>query len=190
MSSQDLRFDGGTNSQESSDSEAESRSHFQAQSKSARINTKFCSWKFKDTIHADVSECEFEERKRQLIEHFRTRTTPDRPTSVLYVSIFADLHNFINASANETISIAIIGYVQTKQSRPYTMAKWIPSVTWEPVPGGLCNCSEFLEYTARANNEKSSWYNLPIFGDLGLNIQGRIAARKERKVSPRLFFTP
>ena len=37
------------------------------------------SWIFLDNIQADVLAGEFEDRKRQLIEHFRTRTTPDRP---------------------------------------------------------------------------------------------------------------
>ena len=34
---------------------------------------------------------------------------------------------------------------------------------------------------ARYNNEKSSWFQLPIFCELGLNIQGSKDARKERK---------
>ena len=61
------------------------------------------------------------------------------------------------------------------------MASWIPSATWTPVPGSLCSCSEFQEVVARCNIEKSSWFQLPIFDELGLNIQGRKDARKERK---------
>ena len=48
------------------------------------------SWTFYDTIQADVLACEFEVRKRKLIEHFRrirTRTTHDRPICVTSVTI-------------------------------------------------------------------------------------------------------
>ena len=61
------------------------------------------------------------------------------------------------------------------------MANWIPSATWTPVPGGLCSCSQFQEVMACYNNEKSSCFQLPIFGKLGLNIQGSKDTRKERK---------
>ena len=52
-------------------------------------------------IQADVVG-EFQERKRQLIEHFSTRTTAERPTSVRYVTIFADMYDFVNASPRLT----------------------------------------------------------------------------------------
>ena len=81
-----------------------------------------------------------------LIEHFLTRTTPNRPICVLSLTIITDLKLLILALPNEnpTVSIAIIGYVQTKPSRPIAMTKWIPSATWEPVSGGLCSNGEFL----------------------------------------------
>jgi len=77
----------------------------------------------KDTIKADISDVEFGERKRQLIEHFQTRTTPKRPACVLSISIFANLHDFCCANPEEiqTVSIEIIGYVQTKGSRKFAM---------------------------------------------------------------------
>ena len=81
------------------------------------------------------------------------------------------------------VSIAIIGYVQTKPSRPYTMTKWIPSATWDPVPGGLCSNGKFLADMDRLNDLTLSWYKLPIFGELGLNNRGSTAARDKRKVS-------
>ena len=37
------------------------------------------SWRFIDTIQADVLAGEFEGKKRRLIEHFRTRTTTEYP---------------------------------------------------------------------------------------------------------------
>ena len=145
------------------------------------------SWRFLDTIQADILAGEFEDRKRQLIEHFRTRTTPDtadRPIRVLSVTIFADLKPLILALPNEnpTVSIAIIGYVQTKPSSQSRMTKWIPPATWEPVSGGLCSNGEFLADMDRPNLTLSC-HKLPIFGELGLNNRGSTAARNKRKVS-------
>ena len=94
--------------------------------------------------------------------------------------IFANLYDFVNASPGEIhiVSIATTWYVQTNESRPVAKPNWIPSATWTPVPGGLCSCSEFQEDMARYNNEKSSWFQLAIFGELGLNIQGRSHRRR------------
>ena len=138
------------------------------------------SWRFLDTIQADILAGEFEDRKLRLIEHFRTRTTPDRPICVLSITIIADLKPLILALPNEnpTVSIAIIGYVQTKSSRPIAMTKLIPSATWEPVSSGLCSNGEFLANMDRPNDLTLSWYKLPIFGELGLNNRGSIAARQ------------
>ena len=65
------------------------------------------------------------------------------------------------------------------------MANWIPSVTWAPVPGGLCSCSEIQEVMASYNNKKSSWFQLPIFGELDLNIQGR---KNRTKGIPHVYY--
>ena len=54
------------------------------------------------------------------------------------------------------------------------MTEWIPSATWNPVPGRLCSNSEFLA------NMDGSDDTLPIFGDSGLKNQGSIAARGKR----------
>ena len=63
------------------------------------------------------------------------------------------------------------------------MKSWIPSVTWNPVSGGLCSNSEFLADMERADDPSApGWCKLPIYGTLGLNNQGRNAARNERKV--------
>ena len=69
------------------------------------------SWRFLDTIQADVLAGELEDRKRLLNEHFRTRTIPNRPIRVLSVTIFAELKLLILALPNETptVSIAIMG---------------------------------------------------------------------------------
>ena len=183
MSYQDFSSDDYLSSDSGSGSESQTSS--QIPFKPKQLNTKFMSWRFLDTIQADVLAGEFEDRKRQLIEHFRTRTTPDRPICVLSVTIFADLKPLILALPNEnpTVSIAITGYVQTKPSSQSRMTKWIPSATWDPVPGGLCSNGEFLADMDRLNDLTLSWYKLPIFGELGLNNRGRTAARDKRKVS-------
>ena len=97
MSSQESSDYRSAITQESSDSEAEIENLPRIQGKSKRTDKAFRSWKVTGTIQADVVEGEFQERKR-LIEHFRTRTTAKRPTSVQYVTIFADLYDFVNAS--------------------------------------------------------------------------------------------
>ena len=109
----------------------ESQNSSQISVERKRVNRTFQSWKFLDTIQAEVLACEFEERKRKLIEHFRTRTTHDQPICVWSVTIFADLKPLVlaQASENSTVSIAIIGYVQTNPSSQFTMIKWIPSAT-------------------------------------------------------------
>ena len=183
MPSQDFSSDDSLSSDP--DSEAESQTSSQISFKPKELNTRFMSWRFLDTIQADVLAGEFEDRKRRLIEHFRTRTTPDRPICVLSVTIIAYLKPLILALPNEnpTVSIAIIGHVQTKPSRPIAMTKWIPSATWEPVSSGLCSNVEFLADMDRPNDLTLSWYKLPIFGELGLNNLGSIAARDKRKES-------
>ena len=129
----------------------------------------------------------------------RLKGPPVSDTSPLM--IFANLYDFVNASPRlgeiHTVWIVTVrtGYVQICMSSPVTIANWIPSATWTPVPCGLCSCSEFQEVMTRYNNEKSSWFQLLIFGELGLNIQGLKDARKprkdertERKVSPIAIF--
>ena len=121
MLSLELIGDESGSGSESSDSVTESQNSSQISVKRKRVDGTFKSWKFLDNIQADVLACEFEERKRKLIEHFRTRTTHDRPICVRSVTIFADLRPLALALHNEnpTVSIAIIGYVQTKPSRPH-----------------------------------------------------------------------
>ena len=65
------------------------------------------------------------------------------------------------------------------------MTKWIPSATWDPVPGGLCSNGEFLADMDRSDDQSLTWFRLPILGELDLNNLrlGRIAARDKREVS-------
>ena len=181
MSSQESSDDCSAITQDSSDSEAENLPDIQSKSKST--DTAFWGWKFTDTMQADVGEGEFQEKKRQLIEHFRTQTTANRLTCVLYVTIFANLYDLFNASPGDihTVSIVITGYVQISNSCPATMAKWIPCATWIPVPCGLCSCSEFQDDTARHNNEKSTTFQLPIIGERQSGLQKREKRTKRRQ---------
>jgi hypothetical protein len=133
------------------------------------------TWKFRDTVQADFSGLDsLGERRQKLIEHFRTRTNSERPLCVRSVTVFADLEQLVFEASDETriISISIIGYVQTKQSRTFTMTNWI---NWEPIIGGLFSNCEFLDYLDHAECPSKSWNKMPIFDEVGLNNQGRIA---------------
>jgi hypothetical protein len=140
---------------------------------------------FLDNIRADVSHGGFDQNKQQLIQHLQTRTAHARPRCVQSITISADLTTFISArpDVTPTVSIVIVGYVQTKSCREFTMTNWLRDATWNPVSGGLCSNSEFLADMERADDPSMpGWCKLPIFGELGLNNQGRIAASNKRKV--------
>ena len=184
MASHELSLFTGDHTLESSESESESQNSPHVQDKPKRDKT-FKTWTFNDTIPADVADGSSDARKERLMEHIRTRTGHHMPHCVLSVTIFADLKEYISVRPHEipTVSIAIVGYVQTKSSRATTMTAWIPSATWNPVSGGLCSNSEFLADMERADDPSMpGWCKLPIFGGLGLNNQGRNAAKNERKV--------
>ena len=184
MSSRQHSCDGSACSQESVHSDGESQNSSRIQGKPKQVDMRFTCWKFRDTIQADFPEGSFDDRRQKLIEHFRTRTSSGMPPCVRSVTIFADLDQLVFDATHETrsISITIIGYIQTKQSRTSTMTSWIRDAKWEPISGGLCSNYEFLQYVEYANNPSKSWFELPIFGELGLNNQGRLAARIDRKV--------
>ena len=180
-----FRGDEGESHPQSSDSEAESQNSSCIQGKPKQVHKSYTNWKFLDNIRADAFHGGSDEKKQQLIQHFQTRTTHDRPRCVNSITIFADLTEFISArpDVSPTVSIAIVGYVQTKPSRTSAMKSWIPSATWNPVSGGLCSNSEFLADMKRADDPSMpGWCKLPISGELGLNNQGRNAASNERKV--------
>ena len=148
-------------SQESSDSDLESQNSSQIQTKSKRAYNNFTCWKFRDTIQADFSDLgSLGERRQKLIEHFLTQTSLERPLCVRSVTVFADLEQLVFEAPDETrtISISIIGYVQTKQSPTFTMTNWIKSTNWEPITGGLFSNCEFLNYLDYAESPSKSWY--------------------------------
>jgi hypothetical protein len=63
------------------------------------------------------------------------------------------------------------------------MKSWMSSAAWDPVSCGLYTNGEFLSYMDRANNPSMpGWCMLPIFGEVGLNNDGRLGAKRDRKV--------
>ena len=91
MSSGDLRQDASEYNQDSSDSDVESQNSSCIQGKPKRVDKASACRKFRDIIQADFPGSSFGERKQRLIEHFRTRTSSERPLSVRSVTVFADL---------------------------------------------------------------------------------------------------
>lgn len=178
----------GEHSLVSSESETDTGIQNTPHGKTAQVYKSFTAWRFCECIRADVLDGSLDDRKEQLIGFLRTRTAHNRPFCVRSVTIFADLNQFVSAQPGEiptdsNLSIPIVGYVQTNKSRTLAMTTWLPTATWNPVSGGLHSDSKFLADLDRANNPTMpGWCNLPIFGELGLNNQGRIAASKERKV--------
>ena len=172
----------------SSDSEAEIRNCGSNCSQGPQDRPKpVRCWKFRDFVQAEVSD---DSSKLRLIEFIRTRLTHNRPACVRSVTVFADLNQYLSAVSDEnpTVSIAIVGYIQTNSSRKTTMKSWLSSAAWDPVSGGLYSNLDFLSNMDRANNPSvPGWCMLPIFGELGLNNDGRLAARSDRKVSVRGF---
>jgi hypothetical protein len=71
------------------------------------------------------------------------------------------------------------------------MKSWISSAGWDPVSGGLYSNGEFLSYMDRANNPSMpGWCMLPISGEVGLNNDGRLAAKRDREVFVMLSCDP
>jgi hypothetical protein len=136
-----------------------------------------------EIIQADVSD---DLLKVQLIEHIQTRFTHHRPACVWSVTFIAYLKQYFPAISDRTptLSIVIIGYVQTKLSRKFSVTSWMSPAAWDQVSCGLYSNGDFLSYMDRANNPSMpGWCMLPIFGEVGLNNDGRLAAKRDCKVT-------
>ena len=48
------------------------------------------------------------------------------------------------------IPIPIIGYVPSQNSSAYAMTEWLPDARWAPVPCGLADQPDFLQYMTLA----------------------------------------
>ena len=98
MLSLELIGDESGSGSESLDSVTESQNSSQISVKRKRVNgtfrTQIRGLKFLDNIQADVLACDFEERKRKLIEHFQTRTPHDRPICEILCPVRHNLCGF------------------------------------------------------------------------------------------------
>ena len=73
------------------------------------------------------------------------------------------------------------------------MTEWFPDATWALVPGGLADHPDFLRYMSLAENTAGPWFKLSVFGELGLNNAGRLAAERREKIerystNPFIYF--
>jgi hypothetical protein len=101
------------------------------------------------------------------------------------VTVFADRNMYFFAVSDEitAVSIAIVRYVQTNESRMFAMKSWMSSAAWDPVSGGLYSNGQILIYMDHANDPSiPGWCMIPIFGELCLNDDGRLAAKRDRAV--------
>ena len=140
-----------------------------------------------------------DEKTKLLSEHIRNRISHTQPHNVLCVVAFADMTKAITRLPHQSpsISIPVAWFVQSRKCTEYMMRNWLQEA-WEPLPGGLADSPQFLDFSQRAASLESSWFRLGIFGALGLNNRARADARTERKVlrplpalaRPRLRLVP
>ena len=124
-----------------------------------------------------------DEKTKLLSEHIRTRISHTQPHAVVCVIAFCNMSKAITRLPHESpsISIPVVWFVQSHQCTAYMMRNWLQEA-WEPLPGGLADSPQFLDFSQRAASLESSWFRLGIFGALGLNNRARADARTERKV--------
>jgi hypothetical protein len=87
------------------------------------------------------------EKVELLREHLSAaRTGHNRPLCIIGVVVFCDRLLFSRPPDSDgLVSIQVLVYVQANSSTPLsTMKKWIDSVTWQPVPGGLMRNNEYM----------------------------------------------
>ena len=173
---------------ESQSSQIAHSSHISKKPKQHRED-EFRAWNFRFTLETDRSSIQgidFDAKKGLIAEHLRTRLEHGRPNSILSVTAFCDF-KFVLVPPRDgkpSISIPLVGFVQSRNRTVRTMTKWLPDVAWKPVPGGLASDPEFSSFVdlAKCENNPKTRIMLSIFGQLGLNNQGRLLAKNERKV--------
>jgi len=144
------------------------------------------AWTFRSDIQTDLLSAEgvpVDEKTKLLSEHIRTRISHTQPHAVVCVIAFCNMSKAITRLPHESpsISIPVVWFVQSHQCTAYMMRNWLQEA-WEPLPGGLADSPQFLDFSQRAASLESSWFRLGIFGALGLNNRARADARTERKV--------
>jgi len=184
MSAQSLAVE---SSSESSSSEDDGQGHAQRTTRPKRKTVdRFRAWTFRSDIETDLLSAEgvpVDEKTKLLSEHIRTRISHTQPHAVVCVIAFCNMSKAITRLPHESpsISIPIVWFVQSHQCTAYMMRNWLQEA-WEPLPGGLADSPQFLDFSQRAASLDSSWFRLGIFGALGLNNRARADGRTERKV--------
>ena len=116
-----------------------------------------------------------DEKTKLLSEHIRTRISHTQPHAVVCVIAFCNMSKAITRLPHESpsISIPVVWFVQSHQCTAYMMRNWLQEA-WEPLPGGLADSPQFLDFSQRAASLDSSWFRLGIFGALGLKLSADI----------------
>ena len=181
-----LSIENNSDGSESS-SDSGTMNHSWILSKPKHIRDQFRAWNFYDTIQTNLlgeEEVSTDEKKLLLTEHLRTLLGHNRPQAVSSVTVFWDFSLILVPSPGigPLISVPIVDFVQSQNRTVYTMISWFPDAKWEPVLGGLADHPDFLRYMSLVENTAGPCFKLSVFGELGLNNRGHLAARENRKV--------
>ena len=141
MSSQTLSNE---SSSQASDSASKTSDCFQASSKPKRWRDQLTAWNFRFTLEADLSIIEgvdVDEQKKQIAEHLQTRMGHSQPLSVRSVTTFLDFKPVYvpPQDGSRSISIPILGFVQSKDRTVHVMKQWLSNAVREPAPSGLAS---------------------------------------------------
>jgi len=184
MSAQSLAVESSSESSSSED-DGQGRAQLTLRPKRKK-DIRSSAWTFRSDIETDLLSAEgvpVDEKTKLLSEHIRTRISHTQPHAVVCVIAFCNMSKAITRLPHESpsISIPVVWFVQSHQCTAYMMRNWLQEA-WEPLPGGLADSPQFLDFSQRAASLESSWFRLGIFGALGLNNRARADARTERKV--------
>ena len=84
------------------------------------------------------------------------------------------------------ISIPLRGYVQSRAHTSggiTTLQKWIPSASWNPVPGCLASNTQFKADVTRSQNPNDQWTEMIVFWALSLGNLARWEKKQGREVN-------
>mmetsp|Transcript_28563 Transcript_28563/g.59704 ORF Transcript_28563/g.59704 Transcript_28563/m.59704 type:complete len:319 (+) Transcript_28563:160-1116(+) len=158
------------------------------------VRRKFSAWTFQLTISADATALNggrdsysvpLHEQKKRLLEHVQSRILNTMPQSFTFVSAFYNVSILsVALPGNIPVSIPFRGYVQSRAHKSCgitTVQKWIPSASWNPVPGGLASNPEFKADVTRSRTPNDQWTEMIVFGGLSLNNQARSEKKQIRE---------
>ena len=91
--------------------------------------------------------------------------------------MFWTVNSFESLTVSNTVSLAFIGYVQTKPSSKFTSkfttTKWILTATRDQVPGEVYSNGEFLVDVDGSDDQPFTSFKLHIFSTVDLNHHSR-----------------